>query len=286
MPASHPHIEELRLYISTADSVSKETADRIEGHLAECAFCRDVVDELRHFMRIRQQEVNPQRVHEESEKLLDRILKGKRTQTRTIPLQPRPGSEEKPAVSNGRMVLAAATEDEDAPLLSALSTLYSADESVLLRVLLDHQHREYALYVLAEKKEHSAHVLIESPLSEIPVMTDVDGICRVPADTAEEELDILRFRIHPAWGEKRFTTRDTEILERGEEIRCVLGEHTCTIRYADGTLSLRLDTEETAQMPSYIGCILGKTRSVHPLSSGQIISDASLPAAGDRLLLY
>lgn len=286
MSASHPHIEELRLYISTADSVSRETAERIEGHLAECAFCRDVVVELRHFTQIRQQEVNQHRVHEESEKLLDRILKGKRTQRRTIQLQPRPGSEEKPAVSNGRMVLAAASEEEDVPMLSAISTLYSADESVLLRILLDHEHSEYALYVLAEKKEHSAHVLIESPLSETPVMTDEDGICRLPADAEEEELDTFRFRIHPAIAEKRFTTRDTELLRQDDEIHCALEKHTCTVSYANGKLSLRLVTEDTGHNASYIGVRLGDVTTVHALSSEHISFDAPLPTAGDRLLLY
>lgn len=284
MSASHPHIEELRLYISTENSVSPETTERIEGHLAECAFCRDVVHELRRFMSIRRN-VNEQRVHEESEKLLDRILRGKRTHKRIIPLHQRPCGEEKPSVSNGRMVLAAASNDDDAPMLSAVSTLYSADESVLLRILLDHQREEYSLYVLAEKKEHSAHVLIESPLTETPVMTDDDGICRIPA-TSEQELDALRFRIHPACGEKRFTARDAELLADGNEIRCALEEHTCIVTYSDGTLALRLRAEEAAHAPAYIGCILGATRTVHPMSSDQVTFDAPLPSAGDRLLLY
>ena len=283
MPLSHPHIEDLKSYTCPDTLLSEKQVSEIEQHLAQCAFCRDLVSEIRQFLKLRPAS-DDARVRTETEKLLQRIRQGGTKRSRVITLQPRQTRQEI-AQPSPRVVLAAATESRQEPTFSVVTTLFSGDDSILLRILLDHEENAYALYVLAEEQSQAAHVLIDSALSDTPVMTDEQGRAAIPV-RRELHMETENFRVHQPYASAVLTERDIGQMHTPAGFHVALGNRDCRLRIEDDTLEVWLDASDEEDSLRYVGLALNGHRMVNRIAAEAAVFSAALPTAGTRLLLY
>ena len=285
MLSSHPHIEALRRYTRNASTLPAAEILALERHLASCAFCTDIVREFQNFMEIRET-VNTERVAEESRKLLEKIRTGREPIAQPVLMYPRKRENRAETVREKRPVLAAAGGETTTQEFSAVATLFSADERVMLRILLDHVSNEYAIYVLTEKHDDAAFLLLESPLSDIPLMTDDSGMCRIPVQR-ELLIESDVFRLHTPRASFTLTAEQLTALASHESLHPSLTSHTVTMRLEKDEILLEAHHNQDDAAPfAYAGEILGDAGQAFPCEHGIAHLPPTLPTENTRFLLY
>lgn len=285
MYSTHPHIEDLRRYLSNVPATPDTEIASIERHLDSCAFCRDIIQELKDFLEIRET-VDKRRVEAETQKLLEKIRTGRSPAGKPIVMFPKEKRRVPDAPNGKRMVLAAATPKTAREDYSAVATLYSGDERTLLRILVDHTRHEYALYLLFEKQENASHVLVESPLSDIPVMTDDRGMCRIPV-RRELLIETDTFRLHAPLVSFALSTEQRATLSGHETAYMPLESHTVELREENAHLLFQVGPgDETTPPVSHIGAVAHDRRVVAPCLEGMARLPRSLIDESPRFILY
>ncbi len=248
MLSSHPHIEALRRYTRNASTLPAAEILALERHLASCAFCTDIVREFQKFMEIRET-VNTERVAEESRKLLEKIRTGREPIAQPVLMYPRKRENRAETVREKRPVLAAAGGETTTQEFSAVATLFSADERVMLRILLDHVSNEYAIYVLTEKHDDAGFLLLESPLSDIPLMTDDSGMCRIPVQR-ELLIESDVFRLHSPRERFSLTGEQAAAFSAQETLRLTLQTRTVSMHMTGEELLLEFSSHDAEEVPT------------------------------------
>jgi hypothetical protein len=285
MHDSHPHIEVIRRYLRHASTLPAAEIDRIERHLQSCAFCHDIVREFQDFMKTREA-VDLRRVAAETGKLLEKIRTGREPAAQSIAMYPRQEEKRADAAQNRRPVLAAAGETTAAQEFSVVATLFSADERVMLRILLDHNCDEYAIYTLTEKQADAAFLLVQSPLSDSPLMTDEDGMCRTPV-RRELLIETDSIRLHPPRQHFSLTKKQAAALSAQEMLRLPLPSLTVTMRIAGEEILLEMSDPGDGTAPvAFAGAARGDNRHTAPCVHGTARLPLLLPVEETRFLIY
>ncbi|MDT8324610.1 MAG: hypothetical protein RRA94_10885 [Bacteroidota bacterium] len=261
-----------------------ETA-KIERHLSSCAFCSDIVRELREFLEIRQT-VDADRIAAEAELLLEKIRTGSAPAVKPIVLFPREKPQKEHTPAGKRMVLAAASPKTEQQDISAVATLCSKDERVLLRVLQDHIRHEYALYVLVEKQENAAHLLVESPLCDLPLMTDEHGMCRTPVGS-EMLVETDPFRIHAPGDSFILSNAQADVLAVGNTLQIPTKTHVVSMRCSGRDLEILMQRSDSKAPPiNFVGVVGQNMRLVAPCEKNISLFPLTPPFDSLRFLFY
>jgi len=181
----HPSKNELRRYAN--DTANQVEAEQIKGCL--CEFCREFVEEyqlLTQSVAKASAEPLPESARAQAESLYRQALRGL-----LVAMTPLSDS-----IPDQTIALAAdgASRDKSDLSLENLTTLYSEDPEIVLRVMRDRAKRQDYLQLISESAEAVDNVLVQIPSLGREYLTDSKGwaeLDRVP----EESLSDIKWQI-------------------------------------------------------------------------------------------
>lgn len=183
----HPSKEKLRRY---ADGTSNQhEASLIEKHTSVCGFCREFVKEyqlLAQSVAEASAEPLPECARAQAESLYRQALRG-------LLVAMTPLSESMPEQP---IALAAdgASRDKSDLSLENLTTLYSEDPEIVLRVMRDRSSNQDYLQLISESAEAVDNVLVQIPSLGREYLTDSKGWAELDK-VAEESLNDIKWQI-------------------------------------------------------------------------------------------
>lgn len=276
----HPHIEELEQLARRAGILSPDAMQRLAAHVAECAYCGDILAEIEEYFEA-MREVSDERVRQES----DRLVRSAQppaaevaTRTHVLKLHRQESAAASPTAHG--YALAAKSESPRAGY-SPIATLYSDDGRTLLRILHEHEHATYFFQLMSEFLERVPHALLVAPGRE-PMMTDADGAFRI-ADTEIDIVQIASMSIY--FPLDRVWTGPLSIRDLTGHDGVVIASDDSTIHLTDvaGTMQAHIRWHGAAETaPRYSGFVTERGRAVGTISDGRVLLPGALLPAGDR----
>ncbi len=162
----HPSGKELKRFIE--NRLDELSARRIKEHLKQCEFCREFVENYRLFgqsLDDAAEESIPPEALQLADRLYSDALAG-----RIISLEPLFSKASEP-----KLHLAADGEKEFRPRVQNLTTLYSENPEVIMRVMRDLDSGEDYLQLISDDPAFSAHVMVQVPELKRELITDDSG---------------------------------------------------------------------------------------------------------------
>ncbi len=180
----HPSKTDLRLFVDRRlDDSGKES--EISAHLEKCEFCREFCDNYRLYIKSFE-EASQEEIPEKFKKLADRIYR-ESFGSRIIYLTPF----EKSATS---FRLAADGEKESKPNIQNLSTFYSDDPELVLRVMRDKNKGYDYIQLIGENQDIASNVLVQIPELKKEYLTDMRGRAKLE-ESLLMDLSRLKWQI-------------------------------------------------------------------------------------------
>lgn len=169
----HPDRDTLKSYVdeTLSDSKRKEVKD----HLTECEFCEEFCEDYRQFLKI-EQEAFQGDLPPSASKLIDQLYRQDLV-GRTIDLSPLARSH-----SQSEFLLAADSEPNQPHRRQTLTTQYSYDPEIVLRLTRDSKQEKNYLQLISEDPSLVANVLVQVPELSEEFLTDREGRAEVGED--------------------------------------------------------------------------------------------------------
>lgn len=162
------HLSKEKLKLLIDNRLDTTEIVEIEKHLKACEFCQEFVDNYKLLMNCLEKTANielPQEAITLAEKLYHDAIKGK-----IIPL-----SILEPRENERSLQLAADGKQKVSPRVMNLTTLYSENPEIVLRVMHDEDKGEDYLHLISDDPSLSSNVMVQIPELDRQFITDDDG---------------------------------------------------------------------------------------------------------------
>lgn len=177
---THPHIDDLERLALSRDTLNPEQVLHLVDHVRECAYCRDILQDIDDFTRS-MEDLSDERIERETARILKLAAGPSAGNAIVLRLHPE-------AIEHTRSGFALAAKSEEAQVaFHPVATLYSDDGRTLLRILHEREHSSYFFQLMSEFMDRVPYALLSAP-GRTPMMTDVDGAFRI----GDTELDIVQ----------------------------------------------------------------------------------------------
>ncbi len=180
----HPSVEDIRKYLIHA--LDGENARAIQEHVASCVFCRELIEnmELLDESLLHSQTDLPPKARQQEKNLYYNSLQG-----HVIDMNPLLDSH-----SPGSFLLAADTDKESLSGVENISTLYSENPEIVLRVMRNYDRKQDYLQLIAEEKELFSYVMVRIPELGFECLTDDKGMAIIEGINLEK-LEQLHWQV-------------------------------------------------------------------------------------------
>jgi hypothetical protein len=214
----HPAKSELNLFVGNK-LTDGALARTIEAHLAECEFCREYCDLRRQEQALRS-DIDTMEITEKDRRVADQIY-SQALAGRVIPLNVMTAAQ-----PFGEAHLAADGGVKSVRPTINLTTLYSEDPEMVLRVMRDSEQDIDYLQLISANPELTAHVLIQIPEIKKEYLTNDFGRAIIPrgelgvVNTLHWEIKLpdVRFNLKPV-------VYDPEHVESAREVTLETDQH-------------------------------------------------------------
>ena len=180
----HPSKRDLKDYLS--NKLEDKKAVVVKEHLESCEFCQELLENMKLFEESMQQVVTdlPPRALRQANQLYIASLKGK-----TIEISPLFDSEQPTT-----LLLAADGAKEPVFGVENISTLFSEDPGLILRIMRDHDNKIDYMQLITEEKDLSSYVMVQIPELDFECLTDSNGKA-VISGVELENIEKLKWQI-------------------------------------------------------------------------------------------
>lgn len=172
----HPPKDKLKLFVERRLDISE--VESIKDHLEDCEFCRQFCENYRLLLdslnRAKNEKIPPAALE-----LANRIFR-QAMKANVIPLFPLTTAETESAV-----LLAADGQEKPSPTVQNLTTLYSEDPEVVLRVMRDPDRDHDYLQLISDDPDLVSCVMVQLPELGREYITDENGHAVIEGDTPE-----------------------------------------------------------------------------------------------------
>jgi len=180
----HVNVTDLLLFLD--GKLSGDRRDVVQGHLAECEFCREFLEGLQDTQVVGESDREP--IPPPAMQLRDRIY-NEALRGRVIPMTPMA-----PAAPPQEYLLAADGRPEERPAVECLREYFSESPEMVLRVMRSAPDRRQWVQLVTDDPRQAAHVLLRLPDIQKELLTDSAGRADL-SDVADADIEALKWEV-------------------------------------------------------------------------------------------
>lgn len=166
----HPSNKQLKQF--TEGQGDAEAAENIDKHISECELCEEFCQNYKLLLEslgIAENEIIPREALDLADKIYRHYSLGKIVDLRPL-IEDRPSSE---------ILMAADGQKDDITESKNVTTLYSEDPEVVLRIMIDDDQKRKHLQLISEDPDLISRVMIELPDIDRRYITDEKGYASI-----------------------------------------------------------------------------------------------------------
>jgi|GEM_PF-6919972 len=258
---------ELELFALYQHNLSLAERREIETHIASCAFCSDIVDEIQALEHSADQ-FESEQCEDASERLLKRIRDRILLPEHVIPFYPVP-EKSTDIVREAAPFRLAAKSSMRRKRMDAVS-LTNINKDMIVRILIDHERSETSIQVMSTETLYYDTVLLRCSTGT-EILTNERGQAQIPHNECSEFEEDYEMLLYPPLCTMEITT---DIPTDGRPLEC--GVHTISFHEAEnGVLISATSALWEKSKHRWLGIIQPAKRLILPLPLGSGLIPAS-----------